>query len=73
MNRRLVNKSENSVFLKVVRCHLEHASDIAKASLMSKYVVVEIKEPESAAPAGNLLLVFCLNLQNYRQIGNLFC
>ncbi|KAF3509031.1 hypothetical protein F2Q69_00003163 [Brassica cretica] len=40
-----------SVFLKVVRCRLEHASAIAKASLMSKCVVVEIKEPETAAPS----------------------
>ncbi|KAG2295021.1 hypothetical protein Bca52824_041690 [Brassica carinata] len=40
-----------SVFLKVVRCRLEHASAIAKASLMSKCVVVEIKEPKTAAPS----------------------
>ncbi|CAN6818621.1 unnamed protein product [Brassica oleracea] len=35
-------------------CRLEHASAIAKASLMSKCVVVEIKEPKTAAPSGNL-------------------
>uniref|UniRef100_A0A0D3EBS9 Uncharacterized protein n=1 Tax=Brassica oleracea var. oleracea TaxID=109376 RepID=A0A0D3EBS9_BRAOL len=38
---------------KVVRCCLEHASSVAKTFLMSDCVVVEIKEPESAAPAGN--------------------
>ncbi|KAF3538904.1 hypothetical protein F2Q69_00020208 [Brassica cretica] len=32
----------------------EYASAIAKASLMSKCVVVDIKEPDSAASAGNL-------------------
>ncbi|KAG2274997.1 hypothetical protein Bca52824_057552 [Brassica carinata] len=36
---------------KVVRCCLEHASSVAKTFLMSDCVVVEIKEPESAAPA----------------------
>lgn len=40
-------------FFKVVRCCLEHASSVAKTFLMSDCVVVEIKEPESAAPAGN--------------------
>ncbi|KAJ0020142.1 hypothetical protein Pint_31466 [Pistacia integerrima] len=38
---------------KVVRCCLEHASSVAKTFLMSDCVVVEIKEPESAVPAGN--------------------
>ncbi|XP_010451233.1 PREDICTED: chaperonin 60 subunit beta 3, chloroplastic [Camelina sativa] len=38
---------------KVVRCCLEHASSVAKTFLMSDCVVVDIKEPESAAPAGN--------------------
>ncbi|KAG2297228.1 hypothetical protein Bca52824_043897 [Brassica carinata] len=38
---------------KVVRCCLEHASSVAKTFLMSDCVVVEINEPESAAPAGN--------------------
>uniref|UniRef100_A0A7N0UPH0 Uncharacterized protein n=1 Tax=Kalanchoe fedtschenkoi TaxID=63787 RepID=A0A7N0UPH0_KALFE len=38
---------------KVVRCCLEHASSVAKTFLMSDCVVVEIKEPESAIPAGN--------------------
>ncbi|KAF2598272.1 hypothetical protein F2Q68_00008585 [Brassica cretica] len=32
----------------------KYASAIAKASLMSKRVVVDIKEPDSAASAGNL-------------------
>ena len=41
------------LLLKVVRCCLEHASSVAKTFLMSDCVVVEIKEPESAAPAGN--------------------
>ncbi|CDY42733.1 BnaA03g48060D [Brassica napus] len=36
---------------KVVRCCLQYASAIAKASLMSKCVVVDIKEPDSAASA----------------------
>ncbi|KAH0915454.1 LOW QUALITY PROTEIN: hypothetical protein HID58_029900, partial [Brassica napus] len=35
----------------VVRCCLQYASAIAKASLMSKCVVVDIKEPDSAASA----------------------
>ncbi|BFG33369.1 hypothetical protein CerSpe_196430 [Prunus speciosa] len=38
---------------KVVRCCLEHASSVAKTFLMSDCVVVEIKEPEAAVPAGN--------------------
>ncbi|RXH83820.1 hypothetical protein DVH24_009255 [Malus domestica] len=38
---------------KVVRCCLEHASSVAKTFLMSDCVVVEIKEPEPAVPAGN--------------------
>ncbi|KAK9220674.1 hypothetical protein WN944_009097 [Citrus x changshan-huyou] len=38
---------------KVVRCCLEHASSVAKTFLMSDCVVVEIKEPEPAMPAGN--------------------
>ncbi|KDO54472.1 hypothetical protein CISIN_1g007313mg [Citrus sinensis] len=37
---------------KVVRCCLEHASSVAKTFLMSDCVVVEIKEPEPAMPAG---------------------
>ena len=41
------------LLLKVVRCCLEHASSVAKTFLMSDCVVVEINEPESAAPAGN--------------------
>lgn len=36
---------------KVVRCFLQYASAIAKASLMSKCVVVDIKEPDSEASA----------------------
>ncbi|CAN7010716.1 unnamed protein product [Brassica rapa subsp. trilocularis] len=32
----------------------KYASAIAKASLMSKCVVVDIKEPDSEASAGNL-------------------
>ncbi|KAF5735685.1 putative rubisco subunit binding-protein beta subunit rubb [Tripterygium wilfordii] len=38
---------------KVVRCCLEHAASVAKTFLMSDCVVVEIKEPEAAVPAGN--------------------
>ncbi|KAL0682858.1 hypothetical protein Bca4012_049706 [Brassica carinata] len=37
--------------LLVVRCFLQYASTIAKASLMFKCVVVDIKEPDSAASA----------------------
>jgi len=32
---------------------LEHAASVAKTFLMSDCVVVEIKEPEPAIPAGN--------------------
>lgn len=35
---------------KVVRCCLEHAGSVAKTFLTSDVVVVEIKEPEPAAP-----------------------
>lgn len=38
---------------KVVRCCLEHAASVAKTFLMSDCIVVEIKEPEPAVPAGN--------------------
>ncbi|KAF5961737.1 hypothetical protein HYC85_002946 [Camellia sinensis] len=38
---------------KVVRCCLEHAASVAKTFLMSDCVVVEIKEPEPMAAAGN--------------------
>lgn len=41
--------------IKVVRCCLEHASSVAKTFLMSDCVVVEIKEPEPAMPAGNTM------------------
>ena len=37
----------------VVRCCLEHAASVARTFLMSDCVVVEIKEPEAAAPAGS--------------------
>lgn len=40
------------MFLKVVICCLEYASAVAKTFFMSDCVVVEIKEPESAFPAG---------------------
>nr|CAB3466748.1 unnamed protein product [Digitaria exilis] len=38
---------------KVVRCCLEHAASVAKTFLTSDVVVVEIKEPETAAPMAN--------------------
>eukprot|EP00250_Pteridium_aquilinum_P033854 c6493_g1_i1 orf=115-1968(+) len=38
---------------KVVRCCLEHAGSVAKTFLTSDAVVVDIKEPEPAAAAGN--------------------
>ncbi|GLJ14730.1 hypothetical protein SUGI_0238750 [Cryptomeria japonica] len=38
---------------KVVRCCLEHAASVAKTFLTSDVVVVDIKEPEPAMPAGN--------------------
>ena len=41
------------LFIQVVRCCLEHAASVAKTFLTCDVVVVEIKEPEAAAPAGN--------------------
>ena len=41
------------LFIQVVRCCLEHAASVAKTFLTCDVVVVEIKEPEPAAPAGN--------------------
>uniref|UniRef100_A0A0E0FZU3 RuBisCO large subunit-binding protein subunit beta, chloroplastic n=1 Tax=Oryza nivara TaxID=4536 RepID=A0A0E0FZU3_ORYNI len=38
---------------KVVRCCLEHAASVAKTFITSDAVVVDIKEPEKAAAAGN--------------------
>lgn len=37
----------------VVRCCLEHAASVAKTFITSDAVVVDIKEPEKAAAAGN--------------------
>lgn len=39
--------------MQVVRCCLEHAGSVAKTFLTSDAVVVDIKEPEVAAAAGN--------------------
>lgn len=39
------------IHFQVVRCCLEHAASVAKTFLTSDVVVVDIKEPESAAAA----------------------